>query len=95
MIKFVVYLAEAVEIHFYWDADEPELLIDAGLSGKKIIEALYSIGENPADISAILITHEHSDHIRGVGIISRKFNIPIYANENTWKAMENEIGPIC
>ena len=70
------------------------LLIDAGLSAKKIILALHSIGEKPEDISAVLISHEHVDHTRGVGIFSRKFNIPVYANEKTWTSMENEVGPI-
>jgi phosphoribosyl 1,2-cyclic phosphodiesterase len=74
--------------------DRAKILIDAGLSGKKIIEALCSIGEKPSDISAILVSHEHSDHIKGAGILSRKFDIPIYANENTWDAMETAIGPI-
>ncbi len=71
-----------------------KILIDAGLSGKKIISALTSIGENPETISAVLVSHEHSDHTRGVGILSRKFDIPIYANANTWSMMELEIGPV-
>ena len=70
------------------------LLLDAGLSAKKIIEALCSIGENPADLNAILVSHEHSDHIRGAGILSRKFNLPIYASEGTWQAMGQMIGPV-
>jgi phosphoribosyl 1,2-cyclic phosphodiesterase len=69
-------------------------LIDAGVSGKRIIEALCSIGENPSDISAVLISHEHSDHIRSAGIISRKLDVPIYANVKTWKSMEHSIGPV-
>jgi phosphoribosyl 1,2-cyclic phosphodiesterase len=70
------------------------ILIDAGLSAKKIIHALHSIGENPEDISAVLISHEHVDHTRGAGIISRKFKVPVYANEKTWATMESEIGPV-
>jgi len=45
-------------------------------------------------VIGVLITHEHSDHIRGAGIISRKFGVPIYANEKTWNAMEINIGEI-
>ena len=71
-----------------------KLLSDAGLSGKKIIEALGSIGEKPSDLDAILISHEHSDHIKGAGILSRKFNLPVYASEGTWRAMEQMVGPI-
>ncbi|MGL5244924.1 MAG: MBL fold metallo-hydrolase, partial [Sarcina sp.] len=75
-------------------SDNTKILIDAGLSGKKIIEALEHIDENPKEIDAIFITHEHSDHIKGAGILSRKFDIPIYANEATWLAMEKSLGNI-
>ena len=71
-----------------------KILIDVGLSGVRIVEALNSVGEDPSEISAILITHEHSDHTKGVGILSRKFNIPIYANGGTWEGMKRELGKI-
>lgn len=74
--------------------DKVKILIDAGLSGKKIEIALKSIDENPADINAIFITHEHSDHVSGAGILSRRYNIPIYANIRTWEAMENRLGKL-
>lgn len=64
-----------------------KILIDAGESAKKIEEALISININPNDINAILITHEHSDHIKGVSTFSKRFNTPIYANNETWNAM--------
>ena len=70
------------------------ILVDAGMPGKSIESALKQIDQNPNDIDGIFITHEHSDHIKGAGIISRRYDIPIYANENTWKAMENKIGNI-
>lgn len=75
-------------------SDNAKILIDAGLPGKKIDEGLLSIGEIPASIDGIFITHEHSDHIKGVGVLSRKYNIPIYANEATWNTMENIIGKV-
>jgi phosphoribosyl 1,2-cyclic phosphodiesterase len=70
------------------------ILVDAGLTGKAMEKALCSIHENPNEIDAILITHEHTDHIKGVGILSRRYNIPIYANEATWNAMSKSIGKI-
>ncbi|NLB20929.1 MAG: MBL fold metallo-hydrolase, partial [Clostridium sp.] len=73
---------------------ETKILVDAGLTGKSIISALENIGERPEDLQGILITHEHSDHIKGAGILSRKFNLPIYANEKTWVAMEKNLGKI-
>lgn len=75
-------------------SDRANILIDAGLPGKKIDEALKSIGEETKNIDGIFITHEHSDHIKGVGVISRKYDIPIYANADTWSAMEGLIGKI-
>lgn len=70
--------------------ENTKILIDAGESAKKIAEALNSIGVEPNEIDAILITHEHSDHIKGVGTFSKKYNIPVYANTETWDAMESQ-----
>lgn len=75
-------------------SDRAKILIDAGLPGKKIDEALKAINEETKNIDGIFITHEHSDHIKGVGVISRKYDIPIYANADTWSAMEGSIGKI-
>lgn len=75
-------------------SDNTKILVDAGLSGKRIIDALEQIDENPKEIDGIFITHEHSDHIKGAGIMSRKFDIPIYANEATWNSMINSLGNI-
>ncbi|MGN0107337.1 MAG: MBL fold metallo-hydrolase [Hominilimicola sp.] len=64
------------------------LLIDCGMSGKKLKEALHAIDVLPESIDALLITHEHIDHTRGAGIVSRRYNIPIYATEGTYTAMD-------
>lgn len=78
----------------YIASENTQILIDAGLAGKNITEALKKIEADPAKLSAILVTHEHMDHIKGVGIISRKYDIPVYANEPTWSAMESKLGNI-
>ena len=75
-------------------SDNAKVLIDAGLAGKKIDDALKHIGEESSSIDGIFITHEHIDHIKGVGVLSRKYDIPIYANHNTWAVMEKNIGKI-
>lgn len=67
--------------------DNTKILVDAGESAKKIETALNSIDVNINDIDAVIVTHEHSDHIKGLTTISKKFDIPIYANKETWDAM--------
>lgn len=94
MIKFCSLFSGSSGNSLFVSAGRTKLLIDNGLSGKRIIEALISIGETPSELSAILVSHEHSDHIRGVGVLSRKFDIPVYANERTWSGMEKLIGPV-
>lgn len=71
-----------------------KILIDAGLPGKSIEGALKNIGESPEEIDAIFITHEHTDHTKGAGVLSRKYNIPIYTKEPTWNSMSSTIGKI-
>ena len=78
----------------YIGAGDTHLLIDAGLPGKTVSEALMKIGMLPETLTAILVTHEHSDHVKGVGVLSRKYRIPVYANERTWQAMERHVGVI-
>jgi phosphoribosyl 1,2-cyclic phosphodiesterase len=75
-------------------SEETKILIDAGLPGKKIEMALNKINREASNIDAIFITHEHSDHIKGVGVLSRRYDIPIYANKSTWKEMFDKIGKI-
>ena len=71
-----------------------KVLVDAGLTGKAIESALAQVGIMPSQLSAILITHEHIDHIKGVGVLSRRYNLPVYANEGTWKAMAEQVGSV-
>lgn len=68
------------------------LLLDAGLSGKTVEEALRAVGGDPSQLSGILVSHEHSDHIKGVGVLSRRYNLPVYATEKTWLAMQTKPG---
>ena len=70
------------------------VLIDAGVSGKKITDAVCALGKNARDIAGIFITHEHSDHIQSAGILSRKYNIPIFATRGTWQELRRVAGNI-
>lgn len=78
----------------YVCAGDTKLLVDAGMSGTKIIKALGEIDVKPEELNGILVTHEHSDHIQGVGILSRKLDIPVYATAKTWEAMSKKVGNI-
>ena len=71
----------------YVATENTKILIDAGLSGKTIEQGLGTYGINCRDINAIFITHEHSDHIKGAGILSRRYDLPIYATSGTWSYM--------
>lgn len=74
--------------------EETTLMIDAGLSAKRIDELMKERDVTGEEIDGILVTHEHSDHIKGLGTVARKYDLPIYANEKTWEAMEKSIGKI-
>lgn len=74
----------------YVGSDNTHILIDAGISGKKIEKGLNDIGLKGEDIAALLITHEHSDHIKSLGVISRRFGIPVYTSEKTFEAARND-----
>ena len=76
------------------EAEGTRLLIDAGKPAKTIEEGLCTFGLSLKDIDALLITHEHTDHIAGAGVLARKYKIPVYANSSTWRAMEISIGNV-
>ncbi|MDA3787154.1 MAG: MBL fold metallo-hydrolase [Desulfobacula sp.] len=65
------------------------ILIDAGLSGIEIERRLNVLNINPESLTAIIITHEHSDHVKGVGILSRRFKLPVYITQKTYEAARN------
>ncbi len=93
-LQFSILASGSTGNAFYIQSHEQRLLIDAGLSGKQMDLHFKTIGVDPATLSGILVTHEHSDHIKGVGIFARKYNLPVYANAKTWQAMEKGIGKL-
>jgi len=80
----------------YVGCRDTNILIDAGISRKRIEEGLRSFDVCGSDIDAILVTHEHSDHIKGLGVWSRKYHVPIYATKGTLLEIErmNSLGKI-
>ena len=73
----------------YVGTDATHLLVDVGISGKRTECGLNSIGQSLSNMDGILITHEHTDHINGLGVLSRKYHIPIYATKRTIEAIKN------
>lgn len=78
----------------YVGTETSKVLVDAGYSCSKIAAELKKVDVSMTDIDGILVTHEHSDHIGGVGVISRKYDIPVYANEQTWEQMQTRVGQV-
>ncbi|WP_054703455.1 MBL fold metallo-hydrolase [Bacillus sp. JCM 19041] len=93
-MRFSVLASGSTGNAMYVETASQRILIDAGLTGKKMDELFAKIDRDPKSVDALLVTHEHSDHIKGVGIFARKHQVPIYANEKTWKAMEKSLGQL-
>ncbi|WP_312094251.1 MBL fold metallo-hydrolase [Niallia sp.] len=93
-MRFSVLASGSTGNAIFVESGEHSFLVDAGLSGKQMEGLFQGIERKMSDLTGILVTHEHSDHIKGVGIVARKYKLPIYANEKTWKAMDPLIGEI-
>ena len=76
-------------------SETTSLLIDAGISGKRVEAGLAVLDRSAKELDGILVTHEHIDHINGLGVISRKYEIPIYATPKTVEAIKsnNKLDP--
>ena len=75
----------------YIESGRTAILIDGGFSGKEIARRLHLIHRDISDLKAIFVTHEHHDHVGGVGVISRRCSIPVYANEGTYRGAEKRL----
>ena len=90
MLNFCSLYSGSSGNSLFVESENTKILVDAGMSCKKIEEALNSIEVNPSSINAILVTHEHADHIKGLSTISRKFDIPVFATKETFDAMPKQ-----
>ncbi|MCP4214977.1 MAG: MBL fold metallo-hydrolase, partial [bacterium] len=78
----------------YVSDGKTSVLVDAGLSGRELERRMRSKGLDPEKLSAVLVTHEHSDHIRGAGVLSRRFRIPVYISAKTKRAADTQLGKL-
>lgn len=69
------------------------ILVDAGLSCRELMRRMQQVGESPEELDAILITHEHADHVSGLPVLARKLNIPVYLTEQTHRAWVRQMTP--
>ncbi|HJJ05530.1 MAG TPA: MBL fold metallo-hydrolase [Clostridiaceae bacterium] len=87
MFRFCSLYSGSSGNSLFVESNSTRVLIDAGESCKKIEEGLANINVDVNKLDAILITHEHSDHVKGLGTLSKKHNIPVFANNGTWNSM--------
>ena len=73
----------------YVGSDDTHLLVDAGISKERIEAGLEKLGIKGDELDGILVTHEHSDHIQGLGVFSRKYGVPIYATPGTIEGIKS------
>jgi phosphoribosyl 1,2-cyclic phosphodiesterase len=78
----------------YIESPEARILIDAGLSAREIERRLRQIERSPETLDGVLISHEHSDHIQGVGVLARRYKLPVYANPATWRRAQHIVGVV-
>lgn len=90
MFKFCNLYSGSSGNSSFIQSDNAKILVDCGTSFKKIKEGLEEIGENINNIDAVVITHEHSDHIKGLGVLAKNTDIPIYANSKTLDAIKQK-----
>lgn len=89
-MKFCSLYSGSTGNSLFVQGQNTKILVDVGVSAKKITEALNSIDIDIKEINAIIVTHEHIDHIRSLGTLANKYNIPVYANLGTWNGIDNE-----
>jgi phosphoribosyl 1,2-cyclic phosphodiesterase len=94
MIRLCVLASGSKGNAIYLESPNARLLIDAGISASEIARRMAIIGRSPQNLDALLITHEHADHIRGAGALARKYNLPVHISEATLLSMEKGIGPL-
>ena len=91
-IRFSVLASGSSGNACYVETAEARVLIDAGLSGEELVRRMEMTGIDPAELDAILLTHEHIDHIRGAGPLARRFDLPVYLNRLTLKRALKTLG---
>ena len=88
MLNFCSLYSGSSGNSLFIQSDNTKILVDCGVSSKKIVEALNSMEVDASSIDAILVTHEHSDHVKGLATFSSKFDVPVFSTCETFDNME-------
>lgn len=94
MLRFSILASGSSGNAMVVENGEARLLIDAGLSARRIEMLMEQMETSCTRLDAVLVTHEHADHIQGLGALARRYNVPVYANARTWEAMEKKVGEL-
>lgn len=90
MLNFCSLYSGSSGNSLFVETSNTRLLVDAGVSSKKIESALRDIEVEPSSLDGILVTHEHTDHVQGLGTLSKKFDLPVFVNQKTLDAMPKQ-----
>ncbi len=90
MLNFCSLYSGSSGNSLFVETENTKILVDAGVSSKKIETALENININPSYLDGILITHEHTDHVQGLGTFAKKYNLPVFVNQKTLDAMPKQ-----
>ncbi len=93
-VRFSVLASGSGGNAVYLESGQTQLLIDGGLSGRELARRLACLGVEPASLNGILVTHEHRDHILGIGVFARRFSLPVYMHPATQVAAGPLLGQL-
>jgi phosphoribosyl 1,2-cyclic phosphodiesterase len=91
-MRFSVLASGSLGNACYIETSRTRILVDAGLSCKEVVRRLDALGVDPVNLDALLITHEHMDHIKGAGPLARRFDLPVYLNASTMRKSLRVLG---
>ena len=86
MVRMTVLASGSKGNSMFVASSRTRILVDAGMSCREIFKRMHAAGEDPGALDAILITHEHQDHVQGLAVTARKLGIPVYFTEPTHRA---------
>ena len=78
----------------YIETDKAKILVDMGLSCKEVENRLLLLGVDGNDIDAIVVTHEHVDHTKGINVFSKKYDVPVYAHDEVWPGLGDKLNKV-